>query len=197
MKKIFFIASFLFCAASISAQIPVVSGVLQKVKTYPVTIADNGPSGGTSEVDILASTIGANEFADGDEIEFKWTSSTINNTGSSVNYAHQYVYWNGNSTEICQSGISPSASEGVTERRLSIKRIGSDVYIYQAFSPSQTITNNIYGQTFVTNQFSGGGILTSQTFSSSAVLKVSIKFDVSDANLWYKVLTARCEKHSK
>lgn len=184
-----------FAAGTKNIYIVVASEIVNKIKSYAVTTTDNGPSGGTSEVDLMSVSVGANEFNDGDEIIFDWTSETLNNSGGSTNVTIK-AYWNGNSiTTNSTVAFTSSATVGQVPRQLRMKRIGTSVYITLT-TPS---TFNFIQDAFAASGTlgAGGGILTSQTFSGAAVAKFSLTFSVAGANIYYKVKSARCVKYAK
>lgn len=165
-------------------------------KAYAVTATNNGPSGGVAEVDILSISVPANDFADGDEIIFSLVTTTTNNSGANTTCTVKF-YWGANSVTPSIATMSNSANIGQTVRDWRIRRIGSDIWVNSGPGSSQGDASTIDSYSQLATTFRLGGILTSQSFSSTTTLKFSVTFANSDPNIYVKVKSVRCMKISQ
>lgn len=163
-----------------------------------------------TETDMLSVSVPANDWADGEEIVFDFDDSTKSNDGSD-NWALR-CYYNGTaftsnsggSTGMTQIALSNSASIGHGRMRCAIKRMGSGLFFINGTryttsaggTPGWTTDQYLTGSTMI----SGGGHLLSQTFTSTATLKITGQFFTATGTNTYFIIcdnSARCTKFAK
>lgn len=160
-------------------------------KAYAVTIADCTNT--VTETDVVAVSIPANDWADGDEIVLYYMTATKNNSGGAVN-ATTKTYWGATEIDGGANSIADSASEGVAYREIHFIRIGTTIY-YQRVIATASATNNVFGQLLIYPDVSGK--FTSVAFSSTLALKISVTFGTANALTYHKTLWGRCVKTSQ
>lgn len=146
----------------------------------------------TNEITVDSAYIGANEFADGDRMEWSYADST--EVASTANITIKF-YYNGNSATI-NSAVSQtgSATIGRTLRTLHIRRIGSDVWFTFVQPGTQNLTADIFAASSSLGQ--GGGVLTSQVFNAGVPIKITITMSVSNSGNFYKFRAVQLYKYS-
>lgn len=167
------------------------------VTTYAVTTTD--ATNTTATIDILSISIPANTWADGQTIEFNFINDTKQNSGAG-DFLTVGGSWNGNTGTVPGGALSISnnSSEGERFVTVYVTRIGSS--IYYSFDNFQfgVMLNASSGQAIVNNYYvapsQSGMTLTTQSFTSTANLTISLKWGTASANAFYKILTARAFK---
>lgn len=158
---------------------------------YPVRIA-NADNDNTEDT-VISIDVNANTFADGDEIVISYISETKQNAGSSWPVAVA-AYWGANSINICSSNPANTTAIGQTIRFLIARRVGTSLYICTGTSTANGPAYSIDDFSSLSTFLRGGGILTSQSFSSNTVFKMTVQWTTANANAYFKVKSARAVK---
>lgn len=165
-------------------------------KVYPVTIRDCDNTAALT--DVIEVSIPANDWADGDKISLDWVAAFRNLAGGSPTLAVR-VYYGSSYVDLCTAdGVGSGLAQ--IPYQLDLWRIGSELWVAgwdysQGFAARWQggAVNAITGS----DQFGSGkrgGVLTSQSFSTTKALKVAVQWSAAGASRFYTVKGAKAWK---
>lgn len=164
------------------------------VYTVTKTNADNT----AAEIDIISITIPAGAWADGELIELHWAVEGLNSGGTTTMTTKLYY---GSDSLTFVNGASVGSGGGYADYAMRLWRqddairilghngtvLAAAPYPFHSTEVSQFRTDN----TVVTK---GGGDLTSISFATEKVLRITFQWGAADATRYYKIIGARAVK---
>jgi len=153
----------------------------------------------STQVDVVTSTIGADEWADGELILIYFAADYKNQSGAAATLTIKLHYGTDSYTIVSTS----LANTGVVTRygyQLHLWRIGNDIRVAGDDYVTGMFVNahpgSVNAITGSDSYASGrkGAILTAPGFGTSKTLKITAQWDVADVNTFYSVRGAKILK---
>jgi hypothetical protein len=174
-----------------------VAGVSSPVTVFPVTIADCENT--TTNTAVIAVTVPANTWLDGEVIELSAIMEHLQNSGSSITLVQQFKCGGtllGNSNQV----VGSSATVGKRYAKSFFIRIGTDLYhVFGHSTSSYYIVNNfnLAANGFGSDGFTGTGgkTITGVDYTSDISLTFRIAWITADANAYVRTKWAKVIKY--
>ena len=146
------------------------------VADYAATIANCANT--ATETTVYSVTIPANTWLDGEAITVFLLARHKQNSGGAITMTQKIKVNASSYTSMSAVSISNNATEGLTDRGFSMRRMGGDLWLRLSGAFGGSGGTNINNAAFTTNNFAStlGNIYTSVDFTSDVTITITMQW---------------------